>query len=130
MANKDYEITIVEQSANLTKKQMLNLKSRLGETKIDEIMRDTEESVLITPHGYAILHVHTEHAKAGQSPDFDVLVVIADEGNFSTGSETFRESFLEIYHAMEEDDEPWALGIDKVASKNRAGKYFYTCHVE
>lgn len=126
----EYNVSIIADSGNLSKKDLLNIKGRLHENKLETIMRDVDTSVIITPRGYAKLHIVNPNAKPGQANEFDVIVVVADEGNFSTGSATFAETFIEIYNAMKDESESWAIGIDKIPSKNYTGKYFYSCHVE
>lgn len=128
--SSEYNVSIVSDSGNLSKKDLLNLKGRLHENKLEVIMRDVDTSVIITPRGYAKLHITNLNAKPGHASEFDVIVVVADEGNFSTGSQTFAETFIDIYDAMKDETEPWAIGIDKIPSKNYTGKYFYSCHVE
>lgn len=128
--SSEYNVSIVADSGNLSKKDLLNLKGRLHENKLEMIMRDVDTSVIITPRGYAKLHITNMNAKPGHATEFEVLVVVADEGNFSTGSQTFAETFIDIYNAMKDETEPWAIGIDKIPSNNYTGKYFYSCHVE
>ena len=126
----EYNVSIIADSGNLSKKDLLNIKGRLHENKIEDVMRDVDTSVIITPRGYARLHVNNPNAKPGMASEFDVFVVVADEGNFSTGSKTFAETFVDIYDVMKDETDPWAIGIDKIPSKNYTGKYFYSCHVE
>lgn len=120
-----YEVTIKESSKELTAKERIALKDTSDAVKLDEAT--TAESLVIKPVAYAILNVVNDKA---DDPEYSQYVVIADDGTkYVTGSESFWNSFINIFEEMKDESEEWAIKVYRLDSKNYKGKQFITCSI-
>ena len=121
-----YAVAIKESSRELTAKQRIALKDMTDAVKLDEATQ--VEPVMINVDMYAVLDIHNEKS---ENPDYENYIVVDKNGTkYSTGSESFWSSFMDIYTEMEGEDEEWALKVYRVPSKNYKGKDFITCSIE
>lgn len=120
-----YSVEIIESSKVLSAKERIMFKDLSDTIALDAATQETDY-IVIEPEDYAILHVHNSNL---DTPDYEKYVVIDKNGQrYSTGSNSFWNSFMDIYTEMrDETDEKWAVKVYRRKSKNRAGKDFITC---
>lgn len=121
-----YLVEIKEISRELTAKERIQIKDTTDVVKLDEATKI--EPVVIDVDLYAILSIHNEKS---DNPDYLNYVVVAKDGTrYTTGSESFFNSFINIFNEMQnETEEPWAIKVYRKPSTNRQGKDFITCSV-
>ena len=123
---KNYTVEIVESSRELSAKEKVMFKDLSDAFGIDAMTQENGD-IVIKPVAYVVLHIHNDKLA---SPDYDKFVIVDDKNiRYSTGSESFWNSFKNIFVEMEGIDEEWSLKIYRKPSKNRAGKDFITCSV-
>ena len=54
---------------------------------------------------------------------------LTEDDMYVTGSESFWNSFRDIYDEMENESDEWSLKLYRLPSKNRQGKDFLTCSI-
>lgn len=123
-----YKVEIQEASKVFTKRETIKIKDVTNAVKFDEI---TEGSpVVIKPAAYAVLLVHNDKS---ENKDYPLYIILDKDGNkYMTGSESFWNSFIDIWEEMTEGvDEPEEFEIEvyKKDSKNYKGKKFLTCSI-
>lgn len=120
-----YSTRIIEASKELSKKETVMLKDTSDCIKLDEALKDG--AITFKPSYYAVVEVHNEKS---DNKDYRVYVVADEEGNkYVTSSDSFFESFKDIYSDMHESDEDWLLKVYKLDSKNYTGRQFITCSI-
>lgn len=120
-----YSTRIIEASKELSKKETVMLKDTSDCIKLDEALKDG--AITFKPSYYAVVEVHNEKS---DNKDYRVYVVADEEGNkYVTSSDSFFESFKDIYSYMHESDEDWLLKVYKLDSKNYTGRQFITCSI-
>lgn len=120
-----YSTRIIEASKELSKKETVMLKDTSDCTKLDEALKDG--AITFKPSYYAVVEVHNEKS---DNKDYRVYVVADEVGNkYVTSSDSFFESFKDIYSYMHESDEDWLLKVYKLDSKNYTGRQFITCSI-
>ena len=120
-----YTVAIKETSRELTAKKRIALKDTSDAFKLDIVC--DENPVIINPMDYAILSIHNEKS---DNVDYVNYVIIDKNGDkYVTGSESFWNSFKDIYDEMLGDEEEWSIKAYKLDSKNYKGKKFLTCSI-
>ena len=127
---EEYSATIRETSMELTKKEKIAFKDLSDAYSLDSIVTESDDKI-ITPVGYVIIDVHNEKS---DNKDYTKFVIIDDNGNkYVTGSESFFDSFIDIWCDMigedEKPEEDFEIKIYKKPSKNFSGKSFLTCSI-
>lgn len=118
-----FEVQIVESSKELTARERIRLKDTTDAVKLDEATQ--ENPVIIKPVAYAILAVHNDKA---DDKDYEQYIIEdADGTKYVTGSESFWNSFKNIYDEMKDEDEDWSVKAYRVPSKNYTGRDFISC---
>lgn len=121
-----YTTSILEASKQLTKKESVLLKDLTNAIQLDPAT-EGDSHVTFKPQFYAIISVHNESSK---EKDYNKYVLVDKDGTkYVTGSESFWDSFNNIWTEMEDSDEDWELDVYKQPSKNYAGKGFLTCSI-
>lgn len=121
-----YEVKIVECSKELSAKERIAIKDVTNATKLDEATKDGNH-ITIDVDFYAILSVHNEKS---DDKDYDNYIIVDKSGEkFVTGSNSFFNSFKNIYDEMIDEDEEWSLDVYTRPSKNYTGKDFITCSI-
>lgn len=115
-----YNVTIRESSTELTNRQKVML------TTGTFASLDKAAPCKITPTGYAVLEVENTEAENGQ---YTKYVIMTQDGNYATGSETFFSTFKTIFEQMSGETEPWEIEVLRQNSRRREGKYFLTCNL-
>lgn len=119
----NYSVEIVESSMELNARAKIILKDTSDAYKLDALVG--EDAVVITPVDYAILAIHNDKA---DDPDYkNYLIIDKDEHKYVTGSNSFWNSFINIYKEMKAEGEDFEVKIYKLPSKNYNGKSFITC---
>lgn len=123
-----YKVEIQEASKAFSKRETIKIKDVSNAVKFDEIAEGSP--VVITPAAYAVLLVHNDKS---ENKDYPLYIILDKDGNkYMTGSESFWNSFIDIWEEMTEGvDEPEEFEIEvyKKDSKNYKGKKFLTCSI-
>lgn len=122
----DYEAVIKYTSRDITVRERIKIKDTTGSTTLDKA---TEEgSVVIAPDYWASISIHNEKSKR-EDKDYDNYVIVDKNGTiYSTGSESFWNSFLSIADEMiGEGEDDFEIKVYRMPSKNFAGKDYITC---
>lgn len=123
-----YKVEIQEASKAFSKRETIKIKDVSNAVKFDEIAEGAP--VVITPAAYAVLLVHNDKS---ENKDYPLYIILDKDGNkYMTGSESFWNSFIDIWEEMTEGvDEPEEFEIEvyKKDSKNYKGKKFLTCSI-
>lgn len=121
----NYAVTIAESSRELTAKDRIRLKDTSDAVKLDEATKDG--AITINPVGYAVLAIHNEKS---DNIDYNNYLIEDEDGTkYVTGSESFWNSFIDIYTEMKDETEPWQIKAYRLPSKNYNGKEFLTCSI-
>lgn len=123
MAN--FKTTITRSNTELTAKQRIQLKDTADAISLNEVTKDG--AFILTPVVWAKLHVSLE--TDATSKEYDQIVIVdADGQKYSTGSDSFIRSFIDICEEMEGEEEEWAVKVFRLPSKNYSGD-FLTCTI-
>lgn len=128
----DYQVKIVDTSiTDLNPRMELLLKSTTGGIALDEALEDMDEGegLVIEPKDYAVLEIHNEKVKEGESTDYTKYVILTDKDKYVTSSMNFFNSFLDIFETMKDSGENYSIKIFRKESRNFKGKYFLTCEI-
>lgn len=109
----------------LSKKEQLALTIGDNSTAIDA-EAENGSFVITDIKGYVVLGIHNE--KANGDKDYTKYVILTENGNYSTGSESFMNTFINIFNQME-GEKDWGIEVIRKPSKNYNGKYFLSCTV-
>lgn len=120
-----YSVEIKETSRELTAKQKITLKDTSDAIKLDTAC--DENAVIIDPADYVVLAIHNEKS---DNVDYENYVIIdKNSDKYVTGSQSFWNSFMNIYSEMQGEEEEWSIKVYKLDSKNYKGKKFLTCSI-
>ena len=122
----DYEATIKYTSRELSVREKIKIKDTTGSTTLDKA---TEEgAVVIAPDYWASISIHNEKSKRDDK-DYDNYVIVDRNGSiYSTGSESFWNSFINIADEMiAAGENEFEIKVYRMPSKNFAGKDYITC---
>lgn len=128
MANKErnYRAEIVDSSRELTAIEKVKFKDTSDCIKLDEVLNDVEQ-IKIEVDSYVVLMIHNDNS---DDKEYNTFIIIDKEGNkYSTGSNSFFNSFMDIMDELQDVEDRWELKIYKVESKNYKGKFFISCSV-
>lgn len=125
MEQRGYEVAVVECSKELSARERIKIKDTTNMVKLDDACEGGE--VVITPDFYAMLQVHNEKS---DNKDYTVCVVVDKNGTeYVTGSNSFIESFIDIWNEMQGEEEEYSVTAYKRDSNNFKGKQFITCSI-
>ena len=124
----NYTATITESSREFSAKERVMFKD-LGnaESMIDYARAAIEQGAKATIDvaDFAVIGIHNE---ATDDVDYTNYLLIDKSGNkYYTGSESFWNSFKNIYNEMKDSDEEWGIELNLLPSKNYKGKEILTC---
>lgn len=113
----------------LTAKERIKLKDTSSAITLDSVVTD-DDALTISPIAYAVLNVHNEKAK-GDKDYTQLLILDANGEKYTTGSQSFTNSFFDIWNEIdfENTGEAFEIKIFRKPSKNYAGKSFITCTI-
>lgn len=121
-----YTVTITESSKDLTAKERIALKDTSNAIKLDEVCKP-EEPFVFTPALYAKIHVENPNS---EDKEYDQYIFVDTEGRkYMTGSQSFFDSFINIWNEMGDEQEEWSIEVTKHPSKKYSGKYFITASI-
>ena len=111
-------------SKELTARERVALKHPENTVGINErLSREGEFS--ISPAWYASVRIEDPDAPEEEGARHSYLVADTSGTIYSTGSESFMTSFLDIFTEMKDETEPYDIRVYKTRSKN--GKDYITC---
>ena len=124
----NYTATITDSSRELSPKEKVMFKD-LGnaESMIDFAKACIEQGgkATIDVADYAVISIHNE---ATDDVDYTNYLLVDKNGNkYYTGSQSFWNSFINIYNEMKDSDEEWGIELNLLPSKNYKGKEILTC---
>ena len=124
----NYTASITDSSREFTAKERVMFKD-LGnaESMIDYARAAIEQGAKATIDvaDFAVISIHNE---ATDDVDYTNYLLIDKNGNkYYTGSESFWNSFKNIYNEMKDSDEEWGIELNLLPSKNYKGKEILTC---
>lgn len=124
---RTYSAQIVETyGVELSKKEQLAI--TIGD---NSLALDAEAEggpfVITGIRGYVKVAIHNDKAK-GDDKDYSKYIILTENGNYSTGSESFMNTFIDIFENMEGETD-WGIEVIRKPSKNYNGKYFLSCTV-
>lgn len=121
-----YKAEIKASSKEFTAKERIMMKDFSDAEQFDDIIDATP--LIITPESWAEIAVHNENSK--NDKDYTKYVIFDTDGRkYITGSNSFWDSFMDIWGDMSGEDEEWAIKVYKKKSNNYAGKFFLTCSI-
>lgn len=124
----NYSATIVESSRELTAKERVMFKDLGNALSMVDYAKECAESgakAIIDYCDYVIINVHNDKA---DDKDYTNYLIIDRTGNkYYTGSQSFWNSFLNIYTEMKDEPEQWGIELNLLPSKNYKGKEILTC---
>ena len=122
-----YNVNIRFSSKELTPIERIQMKDVSNAISLDSVVTPTEP-LMIHPVAYSILDVHNDKSDTG---DYTKYVIEDDNGErYTTGSESFFDSFEAIHKELTEAGLTYTLIVFKKESQNYKGKYFLTCTVK
>lgn len=121
-----YKATIKESSKQLSARERIKYRDEANVISIDELM-NMEEEIIITPDFYLVVRIETDEVKNHDGVlDYEKIVVVDKSGKaYSSGSESLRESFVDIFEEMSGEDEEYQVQFIAIESKNYKDKSFY-----
>ena len=123
MENTNYSVKVGYCSKELSAKERVQIKDTSDCVRLDSATQ--ENAVMIDVDFYAELVIHNEKS---EDKDYKTYVVVDKDGTrYTTGSDSFWSSFINICEEMEDSYEAWSIKAYRLPSKNRAGKDFITC---
>ena len=124
---ESYTSKISFTTKELSAKEKVSMKKGSSAIKLDEVVK--EQPIQIDVDYAVALSIHNEKNEKGEK-DYNTYIIVDKEGQkFSTSSNSFWESFMDIYEELKDSDEHWELLVMKKPSKNYSGKFFLTCDV-
>ncbi|GEM_PF-2196558 len=122
----DYEAKIVSTSRELTVRERIKIKDTTGSITFDKATDEGE--IVIKPDYWASISIHNEKSKREDKDYLNYVVVDKDGTIYSTGSESFWNSFINIVDELIEAGETdFDIRVYKLPSKNFQGKDYITC---
>lgn len=116
-------ITITNASKILKGREAIKLKDTTNAVKLDEATQSGK--VIFAPADWAVLKVDTEDGES-----YEKYVILDKDGvKYTTGSQSFWSSFIDIWNDMSGEDEDYQVEVYRVDSKNYKGKQFLSCSI-
>lgn len=124
----NYSAQIIESSREFSPKERVMYKDLGNATQMVDFAKTALENdgkAIIDVADYAVIAVHND---ATEDKDYTNYLLIDKNGEkYYTGSVAFWNAFMNIYSEMKECDEPWAIQLNLLPSKNYKGKEILTC---
>ena len=125
----NYSATISDTSMELTARERIMFKDTQNAVSLLDLAKDAKandgKAIVENIKGYVILDIHNE-----KSDDIDYKNYIIVDGNgdkYVTGSQSFMNSFMDIFNEMKNETEPWSIQLNLLPSKNYKDKEILTC---
>jgi hypothetical protein len=122
----EYKATVKESSWEVSAREKLRYTDFTDVVQLDEATQSGD--LIIDVDKWAVINVHNEKS---DSVDYVKYVIIdKDDQVYVTGSESFWNSFTQIYEVMSEEGETtYSIKVYRRESKNYKGKDFLTCRI-
>lgn len=122
----EYKATVKEASWEMSPREKLRYTDFTDVIQIDEATQAGD--IIIDVDKWAVINVHNEKS---DTVDYVKYVIIdKDDQVYVTGSESFWNSFKQIYEVMSEEGETvYSIKVYRRESKNYKGKDFLTCRI-
>lgn len=116
----------ITNSTTLSKMDKYNVLNYSNGENLEKSIEEFGKLVMSYPTAWAQVHTVNDAPKAGQDPEYDKLVIIADGVLYHTGSKSFISSFLDIVNTFDVED---GMEIECFAkpSQNYKGRNFLGC---
>lgn len=124
MENRNYYVTLVDASRDLSKREAVIIKDTGDAIRLDQATADGD--LIIEVDMWAELKVHNERSRDGNKDYPNYLIVDKNGTKYVTGSENFWNSFMDIMTEMEGEPNI-TVKIFRRPSKNYQGKSFLSC---
>ena len=126
MMDTTYKAMVEDASWTMTAREKLRYTDLTDAIQLDEATQSGD--VIIDVDKWAVINVHNEKS---DTVDYMKYVIIdKDEQVYVTGSESFWNSFVQIYEVMSEEGETtYSIKVYRRESKNYKGKDFLTCRI-
>lgn len=125
----NYSATISDTSMELTARERIMFKDTQNAVSLLDLAKDAKandgKAIVENIKGYVILDIHNE-----KSDDVDYKNYLIVDGNgdkYVTGSQSFMNSFMDIFNEMKNETEPWSIQLNLLPSKNYKDKEILTC---
>lgn len=118
----DYNVKITDASRELTAREKLKFADTQACISLDSLIDENGGKFVFKPTDYVCLDIHNEYS---ENVDYTKFIVISSDGNmYATGSQSFKDSFIQIMEAMEDSgEEDFDIECYKVKSKNYNGSF-------
>lgn len=118
----DYIVTITDSSRELTAREKLKFADTQECISLDSVIDENGGTIVIKPVDYVCLDIHNEHS---DNVDYSKLIVITEDNKmYATGSQAFKDSFIQITETMKDYNETgYEIKCYKVKSKNYNGSF-------
>lgn len=126
--NRIYRATVSASSRELTAREKLLFSDTSHMTRLDTAIDDNDNKLQFQPAEWVVLYVENEKAD-GDKEYYNYIILTEDGVIYYTGSQSFWNSFMEIYETMQGEDEDYEVVAYKVDSKNRQGQQFINCSI-
>lgn len=122
----EYKATVKESSWEMSAREKLRYTDFTDVVQLDEATQSGD--LIIDVDKWAVINVHNEKS---DTVDYVKYVIIdKDDQVYVTGSESFWNSFTQIYEVMSEEGETTcSIKVYRRESKNYKGKDFLTCRI-
>lgn len=125
----NYSAVIVEASKELTARERVMYKDTQNAVSINDFAESAKaegaKAIIEGITGYIVLDIHNDKS---DDKDYKNYVILDKDGQkYVTGSNSFWNSFVDIYNEMKDEAEPWSVEINLLPSKNYKGKNVLTC---
>lgn len=127
--NSNYSATIVEASRELTAKERVMFKDTQNAISLldmaEEAIGQGAKAIIDNVVDYIVIDVHND--KSDDKDYKNYMLIDAQGQKYVTGSQSFWNSFMDIYKEMSTESEPWGIQLNLLESKNYKGKHILTC---
>lgn len=122
----EYKATVKEASWEMSAREKLRYTDFTDVIQLDEATQSGD--LIIDVDKWAVINIHNEKS---DTVDYVKYVIIdKDDQVYVTGSESFWNSFTQIYEVMSEEGETtYSIKVYRRESKNYKGKDFLTCRI-
>lgn len=122
-----YSAEITNSSMELNARGKIYYKDMSNHIRLDTVIADNDNEVIIDVQDFVEVHIHNEKA---DTTDYDVLVIVSEDKSYRTGSESFKQAFLDMFYDIRaETEEPFKIRCYSVPSKNRDKTTFLKCSI-
>lgn len=128
-SSANYSATISDTSMELTARERIMFKDTQNAVSMLDLAKDAKandaKAIIENIKGYVVLDIHNE-----KSDDVDYKNYLIVDGNgdkYVTGSQSFMNSFMDIFNEMKNEAEPWSIQLNLLPSKNYKDKEILTC---